>query len=102
MFFGNCHISSTRGVPIGKLTLSSYHPPGLRVVNAASESPGAGPTQLFFAATLLIWILLIRNGSVDLSDDLEELRTLNLLGQDVAPGVRALVDNVKANPARLG
>ncbi|KAJ7099496.1 hypothetical protein B0H15DRAFT_920259 [Mycena belliarum] len=40
--------------------------------------------------------------SVDLSDDLEELRTLNLLGQDVAPGVRALVDNVKANPARLG
>ncbi|KAL6298522.1 hypothetical protein BKA93DRAFT_820354 [Sparassis latifolia] len=37
---------------------------------------------------------------VDLSD--EELRILNFLGQNVAPGVRAIVDKVKADPVNLG
>ncbi|GBE84205.1 hypothetical protein SCP_0601830 [Sparassis crispa] len=37
---------------------------------------------------------------VNLSD--KELRTLNFLGQNVAPGVRAIVDKVKADPVNLG
>ncbi|KAH9043505.1 hypothetical protein EDB83DRAFT_2507533 [Lactarius deliciosus] len=37
---------------------------------------------------------------VDLSD--EELNTLEFLGKNVAPGVRAMVEKVRADPVRLG
>ncbi|KAF8973546.1 hypothetical protein BDZ97DRAFT_1912033 [Flammula alnicola] len=37
---------------------------------------------------------------VDLTD--EELRTLKFLGQNVAPGVRAMVEKVRADPVNLG
>ncbi|EJC98343.1 uncharacterized protein FOMMEDRAFT_31823 [Fomitiporia mediterranea MF3/22] len=37
---------------------------------------------------------------LDLSED--ELNTLAFLGPNVAPGVRVMVDKVRANPTRLG
>jgi len=37
---------------------------------------------------------------IDLTD--EELRTLEFLGQNVAPGVRAMVEKVRADPVNLG